>query len=282
VSTRIYHGFRFKSSSIIALQDFFMRWRETLKSLHRNELAAVLARIATDTLDRSFTNPELQVGKTPWSEAFSDVMDRQKTIKKTGSRDPEVDFDFDVSILPYGRKIYGIIYSERGDWRDLFLEQPEIEDFSYWNNSDRPDTISAREWNHRNKTWNTVLGSRGIPALRGFSAQCTEETLYVECEDVLEAVKPHVDRVFNRAKDVIIGAEMYRRMQEIAEPDRQKHIFETFWEAHDWMKTPEAKLLLQAKISELSEKLPRVITKELLLSKITPEIISIAQDTDAL
>lgn len=282
MSIRIYHGFRFKSGSISALQDFLMRWRETLKPLHRYELASVYARIATETLDRSFTNPELQVGKTPWVEAYSDVIDRQKKIKQTGSRDPEVDFEFNISILPHGRKIYGIIFSERGNWRDLFLKQPEIEDFSYWNSTDRPDGISARAWNQRRKTWDAILGSRGIPALRGFSAECTEQTLYIETGDILAAIKSHDVRVLDRAKDVVMGAEMYRRMQELPEDERQKHVFEIFWEAQDWIKTPEAKILLQAKVEELQEKLPKVITKELLTSKITPETSSTAQDVDAL
>ena len=32
-----------------------------------------------------------------------------------------------------------------------------FEDFSYWNNSDKPDDVDTKEWRFRNKVWNTVL-----------------------------------------------------------------------------------------------------------------------------
>lgn len=274
MSVKIYYGFKFHSGSLRDLQAFLMKWRGILKPLHRAELAAVHARIATDTFDQSYTSPQKHAGKTPLMEALHSVMDRQREIKKTGYRDCEVDFYFEVSIMPHGRNIYGIIYTERGNWRDLFLDQPEISDFSYWDNSDRPDEITARQWRHRYKVWNAILltDPDAIPAMRGLSAQCTTESLYIEADEIVAAIKPHEVRVRNLARDAVMGAEIQRRMAELSEAERKARLFETFFDVERWLKSSDGDVLLQAKIKELEIILPKKLTKAMLLEKLpTPD-----------
>ncbi|TLX15956.1 hypothetical protein [Rhizobium sp. MHM7A] len=251
------------------MQEFLMKWRGILKPLHRAGLAAVHARIATDTFDQSFINPKSKAGKTPLMEAYHSVMDRQREIKKTGYRDCEVDFDFEVSIMPHGRNIYGIIYTERGSWRDLFMDQPEISDFSYWDNSDRPSEITARQWRHRYKVWDALLlrGPDAIPAMRGLSAQCTTESFYVEADDIVAAIKPHEVRVRNLARSAVMDADMKRRMARLSEAEVKSRVFETFFDVEKWLKSPDGNAALQAKIKELEIILPKKLTKDMLLEK---------------
>jgi hypothetical protein len=269
MSVKIYHGFKFDSGSLQDLQAFLMKWRGWLKPLHRAELAAVHARIATDTFDQSFINPMSKAGKTPLMEAFHSVMDRQREIKKTGYRDCEVDFDFEVSIFPHGRNIYGIIYTERGSWRDLFMDQPEISDFSYWDNSDRPADLTARQWWHRYNVWDAILlgGPDSIPAMKGLSAQCTSESLYVDAEDIVAAIKPHKVRVRNLARSAVMEADMKRRMAGLSEAEIKSSVFETFFDVEKWLKSPDGEAALQAKVEELEIILPKTITKDMLLEK---------------
>lgn len=269
MSVKIYSGFKFSSGSLQDLQSFLTRWREVLKPLHRAELAAVHARIATETFDHSLVSPKSKAGKTPLLEAFNSVMDRQREIKKTGYRDCEVDFDFEVSIMPHGRKVYGIIYTERGKWRDLFMDQPEISDFSYWDNSDRPDSITQREWNHRYKVWDQILlsGPDAVPAMRGLSAQCTTQSLYVGVDDIVAAIAPHDVRVGNMAKTAVMDADMKRRMTGFSDAEVKAKVFDVFFDAEKWMKTDEGQTALRSKIIELEALLPVRLTKELLLER---------------
>lgn len=269
MSTKIYSGFKFNSGSLQELQSFLMRWRATLKPLHRAELAAVHARIATDTFDQSLINPKSKARKTPLLEAFNSVMERQHEIKKTGRRDNEVDFDFEVSVMPHGRKIYGIIFTERGKWRDLFMEQPEISDFSYWNNSDKPEGVSSQEWKRRYKVWDKILisGPDAVPAMRGLYAQCTSESLYVSADDIVAAIKPHEVRVKNLAKAAAMDAEMKRRMAGLSDAEVKKMVFEVYFEVERWLKGDEGQALLKAKIDELEILLPTTLTKEMLLER---------------
>jgi hypothetical protein len=270
MSVKIYHGFKFHSGSLQELQAFLMKWRGILKPLHHAELAAVHARIATDTFDQFFINPMAKAGKTPLMEAIHSVMDRQREIKKTGYRDCEVDFDFEVSILPHGRNIYGIIYTERSKWRDLFMDQPEISDFSYWDNSDKPDEITAREWRHRYKVWDAILlrGPDAIPAMRGLSAQCTTESIWIDAETIIPAIKPHEVRVRNLAKSAVMDAEFKRRMAGLSDAEVKAQVFSTFFDVEKWLKSPEGDAILQAKIKELETILPKELTKDMLLKQL--------------
>ncbi len=269
MSTKIYSGFKFNSGSLQELQSFLMRWRATLKPLHRDELAKVHARIATDTFDQSLINPKARAGKTPLVEAFNSVMERQREIKKTGYRDNEVDFDFEVSFLPHGRKIYGIIFTERGKWRDLFMEQPEISDFSYWNNSDKPEGITAQEWKHRYKVWDKILisGPDAVPAMRGLYAQCTSESLYVSADEIVAAIESHEVRVRKMAKLMVFDADMKRRMAGLPDAEVKKRVFEVYFKVEKWFKGDEGQAIFRAKIEELEMLLPKKLTKEMLLER---------------
>jgi hypothetical protein len=40
---------------------------------------------------------------------------------------------------------------------DFMETHPSLEDFSYWNNCDRPEEVSAREWAIRRGVWNKML-----------------------------------------------------------------------------------------------------------------------------
>ncbi len=40
---------------------------------------------------------------------------------------------------------------------DLFKTIPGVEDFRYWDNTDKPDSISKKEWKNRRKVWNEVI-----------------------------------------------------------------------------------------------------------------------------
>lgn len=48
-----------------------------------------------------------------------------------------------------------------------FSEKYGIKDYEYWNNTDKPDEISDREWNRRGRDWDKALPGLGVPAESG-------------------------------------------------------------------------------------------------------------------
>lgn len=103
-----------------------------------------------------------------WYSAWSD---RRRKIKNTSHSDYAVDTDFQIVFFPQGKVTLGIPFCEHRKWRDEWLKQPGVEEYGYWNNSDEPEGMPAREWNQRKKRWNKVFDIHFTPAMAGFTVE---------------------------------------------------------------------------------------------------------------
>lgn len=91
-------------------------------------------------------------------------IDKLRTIMDAGveaSRSPyreECNWDCFLRVFIHGRKIYAICH---GEWTIVNGYEPitGVEEYSYWNNTDRPKEISSRMWRARGRTWDRVLDS---------------------------------------------------------------------------------------------------------------------------
>lgn len=280
MSTKVYNGFKFKSSDMIDIHTAIMDFRMELEALHLRALAELYAKLAVQMIDKAAMVPGKHAGESPLVKAWENVITRQKEIKKTGGRDPDVDFDFSLSILPFRGEVYGIVYTEKSAWRDLWLEKDFVEDFSYWNNSDRPEGLSKDDWKHRSDVWHDMFGTGifTVPAMCGFNADCTRESLHPSSEDVLAAVPSFEDRVLYHAINEVAGAEFGRRkaaMERDTPEEEQKfipsHYFGMVTDARRWLTTEDGKLAVEAEVSRLRTILPPEITREILIGHL-PEL----------
>jgi hypothetical protein len=203
MSTKIYHGFRFRSSDIFEIQNTVAAWRIELAELHRRELATLTGRMCAEMIDHHALNPKRHAGNIPFQVTKNEIRDRQKNITVTGYRDPEVDFDFELTIFPFEGHVYGVPFSDRSRWIVAWLNRPEVEDFSYWNNTDKPDTVSQEEWDHRQMVWDRILAVNPAetPAMAGFTAECTDRFLYVFARDIIEFLPTFEQRVASRTRN---------------------------------------------------------------------------------
>ena len=280
MSTKIYNGFRFASSDMAVIHGWLMEWRRELETLHLRALAEHYAEFAVTMLDRAVLEPGKGGGKTPLIEAYHDVVGRQREIKKTGHRDPGIDFDFSVSVMPYEGRVYGIVYTERWQWCHLWMAKEFVEDFSYWNASDRPKDISKAEWEHRSDVWHDVLGAgvSRVPAMCGFSADCTHEMTMPTTEQIVEAIPSFDRRVRKHADNAVMTAEFTRRRERlVAEtaPEDEKYLpsqmFGLVSQCQLWLGTDEGKALLAPEIVRIGNALKKEVGRDDLIHPL-PEI----------
>lgn len=215
MSTKILNGFRFRSSDLFEIHAIISQWRIILAERHRSDLAALMADMCTDVIDRNAIKPAKFAGKVPYSEVRSEIRTRQKEILGSGSRDPEVDFDFEISVLPHDGAVYGMVFSERQSWIDLWMAQDGVEEYGYWNHVDRPDGVSAAEWKSRAETWNGILRANpaGTPGMAGFTAQCADRFNRPEAEQIMTSMPTFEARVARQAKSAAVER-VYVRMEE--------------------------------------------------------------------
>lgn len=266
MSTKIYTGFRFRSHDLFEIHGLIARWRQTLAKLHRVELAALIAGMCAETIDRNVTEPGRNAGKHPYREAREEIRTRQKEILGSGCRDPEVDFDFEVSVLPHDGAVYGMIFSERSRWIDFWMEQEGVEDFSYWNNVDRPSDISQGDWKARSETWSAILRSNaaGTPGMAGFSAQCTDRRVQPDLAEIIDQLPTFEDRLSKQARSAATTLVYYKMKDEGANLDNP---LETIGRIERWLNR-EGAHIVQEEMQRLSRLLARQIDADMLTSEL--------------
>lgn len=267
MSTKIYTGFRFRTNDIFAIHRLVAKWRVELAAIHRSELAFLLAGMCTETIDRNAINAERNAGKNPFREARMEVRTRQKEILGSGHRDPEVDFDFEIAILPYDGHVYGMVFSERSRWVGRWMELEDVEDYSYWDNTDRPDEISAEDWKARDRVWDGILraNAAGTPGMSGFSAQCTDRMLQPGLDEVMECIPAFEARVAARARETAMDSVYMAMREKMARADEEQNPFALLRKIESWLDGDGAHVL-ESERSRVAQLLSSSITSEMLTS----------------
>ena len=158
MSTKIYTGFRFRNPDMITIRKQLIEFQASVEEVSTEAFVRLLAKLATEIIDartlgvRSFKDAYPEV--PPASCASRVIRDRMQEIKKTGLRDREVDFSFEVCVFPLSRKkTLGIYYADLKGFEKLIQRQSWFLDYHYQNSTDKPPRISSSEWCTRRKDW---------------------------------------------------------------------------------------------------------------------------------
>jgi len=271
VSVSIPGGFRFRSPDFADAHAACAAFRALLAPLHARGLAALAARLVTETRDREAAALPPQApspGPRGWGEAMAEVARRGARVRETGRRDPAADFGFEVWILPArdaeGRPLLiGIASCDRPAWQRRWLAQPGVEDFAFWNGTDAPDGLADDEWEARGRVWRAALAGGGYrPAAAGaWRCELTEPFL-------AEAYPPRPGDIPARVLRAASGGGAWRRAAPLAEeaalgratagsPDPLR-AFLDFRRALETPGSPEARLALaeRRRIADLLDEDP--------------------------
>lgn len=144
MSTCIYQGFRLSTDSFAEALRLVEAFRPWVTQQAEKQLDAVMANLAG-------------TGKSA-SEAHRVWRDLRTQSRKEGIREPEVDTDFSISLIPVNGGLLGIVFTEHYDWYTAWCTQPGVEEFSYWDNSDGPENLDAVSWQARKQAWQALSG----------------------------------------------------------------------------------------------------------------------------
>jgi len=175
MSTKVYNGFALRGMSTKAALAILGAQRAAIQELvnlkHRKLLVERMTTYAdTYTLARHLADkmPDKWDGKdtsSVWYSCVDELQAEQAKCRGTQLREPLIDCDVEVVLyMTTGGMVFGHLQEERVGVYDHLLSVEGIVDFGYWNSTDRPDDISAREWNRRGKVWHTAFDDKaGVP-----------------------------------------------------------------------------------------------------------------------
>lgn len=156
MSTKIYNAYWLKDYDIQSAMQMLQAFKlDTLRPLAETLKAKVLAQRAVAMLDRVTLGWDTEV-QNYVSVAWREIKEEQKNVK-LGNREPDVDFGFETSLIVHAKNIYMTVHTEQPLYLKAWEAIPNIMDFSYWNNTDKPDDVSAKDWARRKKVWSTIF-----------------------------------------------------------------------------------------------------------------------------
>ena len=156
MSTKIYQGFLVETDSAVELLSLVDRFRPYI---HRQ------GRKLLDNFIRMCGGDEFNAW-TKWMDI------RRETVEK-GIRAPRVDTQFQLVFFPDGKRFLGIAFTEHEQWFSQWLRQPLVQEYGYWDNTDKPENISELNWDARRNDWDRVVGCDPI-CTRGFAIDLHE------------------------------------------------------------------------------------------------------------
>lgn len=222
LSTKIHNGILFRGS----LRGVYERLRQSRPHIHemqKRETLAFLGRRAAEILDRRVLGmhplKDEHGQKSPLSAAWREMRDRQAEIVRSGYRDPEVDFGFSIVLLP-AQRVFGLVDAEQKSFRDWLMSQDWLQEFNYWDNTDRPDSLSEAQWEHRRGIWKELLSPKGAgwPGDWGLGFTCNPPPMTLEAALVAAAAPPIEKRARDLAKMRLVDVYV-RARRETASPE---------------------------------------------------------------
>lgn len=265
MSAKIYTGFKIDTGDIFEVQNICKEHHTAVKEITKEKVIEFLIKSAVEDFDKDmvYKKESTETDRNYISAANREMRDRQKEIKQTNSRDPEVDFGADIVIFPFEGKFYGIYDSEKTEFYSDFLTRPKVSEFRYYDNTDKPDNISEKDWDERSRVWDAIFKGSDLSCEIGFTKKYNTYISQPEIHEIMENWNKVVPKFEKRLKywSGIIYAD--REFQKLS--DKEKNSISNYIRI-DRDDSPEA----QAKREEIKEELKAIMIKDL-----TPELLGL-------
>ncbi|RRY03861.1 hypothetical protein [Brucella anthropi] len=277
MSTKIYNGLRITETDFHKLSGKIYALRLQIMDKVREKKANFIANYAVIQHDRKLTGyiykdeePETE----PYFAALSHLMKADEYCYDGGnSRTDQYahpDYTFELSIFAYKGAFYAMPFTEDRDLEALLLSQPWIEEFGYWDNTDKPDSISVADWKKRQRIWQGIFDRcyASAPANGDFQVNLSPRLWEYPDWDKIALFLPDFDkRLTRRAEEIAHEVWSSIRYQELkAKYDgKEPPIHEFMLGFGSVRKTdPQWNRLIEEETVRLRTLLPEIITPQML------------------
>lgn len=260
MSTNINSGIKFASGDFHEVWANIQTFRTALVPLTEQGIGSYIAARLTRMVDEAAAAGE-PLGENFLSKAVGEFRDDVDEIKKTSRRNPGVDFEFKVMILPHKGDLYGMTFTEQPEWRKAFVKHMGASDFSFHDSTDDlPVGVSRKAYAARGRLWNEIIPDM-VPIKNGVEADLTMTVYWPEWA----WIEPCFADFEARVAEVAENRASFAKMRELAggEDDSDKY-FSAFWEARRWLKTDEGKAAIAVHADLARPLLPPVLSRTVL------------------
>jgi len=137
------------------------------------------------------------------ADVFQEIDKRFLDITRTGYRDASIDTSFDVWLFPDGECTFLIFNCEQEEMVGLVRNELALTDHHWQNSTDRPEDVSAKDWDRRRKDWDRVMPS-GVPAHACLTYQLFDGRpwMHTDRDRMWKMIPDRADRIQRQAEDM--------------------------------------------------------------------------------
>lgn len=260
VSIKLHNGYLINASDMMGVMGVLQSFAREVTPVFEECAAALVGSMCVNAIDA------LAMGMpVPWLEeddgfrgsvalcAIMHVNRRQTKIQETMRRDPKMDFECKVTVIPTPRKVFATLYTERPEFERVWRETAGVTHYPYWDNTDGPDDMSGEEWKQRGAEWCEATGRSYIPARVGLTFEPFDSRIPIlSQQEIVKSFPTFEKRCLRMAKHVVRDEWCQPRIDAIP-PDERAHRFMRVLNAFaDWTSTPEAKQRLTDEANRIS------------------------------
>jgi hypothetical protein len=186
MSTTIYEGFHFyRATDLVNVLNTLKAFRKAVAPVAMRLDAGATVRIVCRKFDEQFTTRKKIDLTNLWGQADREIRKRQKDVVLTRQRDPEVDFGFEIVVIPVKHRTcdmtLGIPFTEQKYFLKMLKSQEWYSGYGYWDNTDPDETLTKVQWNRRRRNWNLALPGAGVPSENGYAFTVVDPTFIYGC-----------------------------------------------------------------------------------------------------
>lgn len=170
MSVRIYRAYRLRKGFNLwaVVSEIRVRGREEARQCLVDLAASQMAVVSSDSDVYRSALGDSHILPNETSEDWEDYRARKSIVEKhmrDGYRESlvsamrnEYDFDVSVDMIYFEGRAYFRLFCDMSMKRalDFLGEMSSLEDFSYWNNTDKPEGTSQRQWRTRKRVWGAI------------------------------------------------------------------------------------------------------------------------------
>ena len=266
MSTKIYNGWRIDGVSLDELLVRMVKFGKACRTQAREWACNLITSLSVKAIDTWV----VRRGKT---DVWFDTSFHQNSVLNqymwwvdqritealtSSSRDPFFDIGCDVSIHPVTDKgkptILLLLYCEHSSkyeklWKRIVKAKP----FEYFDNSDRLDGVSEKEWVARGKLWEKALPYSSPPVENGYGFSCTTSSsvnfFSIGAEDFLDVIPSDEHRIEAATWDWAMDIALKRRLKKLTKQHK----------VQDWLRDNKAgKKLVATCRAKVKARLPKI------------------------
>lgn len=141
--------------------EFSRRLRQAMDPIRDRLDAALAARLIAERLDRSILAGEPLAGDAP-VKAYLEWRKEQEGLKESERGHDPHRFEASIGDDPATGRLHLLVFADKSEYEEALEDVEGVEEYGYWNNTDRPEGVSEEEWDARRDAWGRVMPS-GVP-----------------------------------------------------------------------------------------------------------------------